>query len=366
MSLLNTLRLLTFCASLLALAPAHAGETLVNSEVSVDVTGKDTASARSEAMNKAASNALLDLLSRFTSLGQAQEIISELDNKRIAAMVRGTEVLDEKMTDNRYRARLLISFDGDDISALINNPGMAKNDDDDAPPVGSFLVLPVYEEQATSSLWEDNNPWLHTWRKVGLEVPSGDVIVPFGDTRDIASVDSRTATAATYASLMPMIIRYGVTDVMVMQAKFSETPDMVLEVVKRRFNRTQNEVLLLTYRADPQETKENLLMRAARDIAGRTQAVKTEELSNVKKVRGGERNSIMLLANITTISSWTELRKKIAELPMTDKLDVLAVSPLQADLMLHYRGNPESLATAIEASKLRLVKHDNYWVVSRD
>lgn len=351
---------------LVGFTPVYAGETLVNSEITVDVTGKDASSARAEAMAKAEVEALIELLGRFTPPGQAQEIIAGMDAKRINTMVRGTEVLEEKISENRYRARLLVSFDGDEIGSLVSTAGPSKNSNEAPPPLGAFLVIPSYEENGETSLWEDGNPWRMAWRKVGLETASGDVVVPYGDTRDVAVVDARTVASANYASLVPMIVRYGVTDVLVLQAKFSETPDMVLEVVKRRFNRTQNEVMLLTYRADPQETKENLLSRAARDVAERTQVLKTEELSNVKKARGGERRDVMMLANITTISSWTELRKKLSTLPMVDNIDVLAVSPQQVDIRVHYRGSEESLSTAVIAQKLRLVKGDKYWVVSRD
>jgi hypothetical protein len=361
---------LGFMLSGLALAvlpePASAGETLVNSEVSVDVTGKDSADARAQAMAKAEVDALLDLLSRFTLPGQAEEIIAGMESRKVNAMVRGTEVLEEKITDNRYRARLLVSFDGDEISALVGEAGSDKARAEVAPASGAFLIIPAYEENGVQMLWEDNNPWRSKWRAVGVEVTSGDVVVPYGDVKDMAALDFAGVASATYASMVQLISRYGVSDVVIVHGKLVQTPDLVLEIVKRRFNRTQNEVNLLTYRADPQETKDTLLARAARDVADRIQFKKTEELSETKNAVGGERNEIMMLANITTIDSWTQLRTRLSALPMVDKLEVLAMSPQQVDLLLYYRGSPESLAKGIEAQKLRLVQTDDYWVVSRD
>ena len=352
--------------ALFAAPSSHASDTLVNSEVSVDVTGKDASDARTQAMSKAEVDALLDLLGKFTLPGQAQEIVSAMDARKISAMVRGTEVLEEKISENRYRARLLVSFNGDDISALVGQASADKTRTDVAPPLGAFLIIPAYEEAGQSLLWEDNNPWRAKWRNVGVEITSGDVVVPYGDAKDAAVLDYKGVTSANYATLIPLISRYGVSDVVIVQAKLTQNPDLVLEIVKRRFNRTQNEVNLLTYRADPQETKDTLLARAARDIAERIQFKKTEELSDTKNALGGERHEIMMLANISTISSWTELRQKLSKLPMVDKLDILAMSPQQVDLMVHYRGTPESLVIGIQAQKLRLVQNDNYWVISRD
>ncbi|MDE3059917.1 MAG: hypothetical protein KGJ06_02780 [Pseudomonadota bacterium] len=362
MRLLLTLILAAF---LLLPPSARAGEALVNSEASVDVTGKDAADARSQAMVKGQRDALADLLGKLTTPEQVQSILNNLDDNKVAAIVRGTEVLEEKISSNRYRARLLVTFDGDQISTLIGK-GSEAAQGTEATVAGSFLVLPGYEEDGVAMLWEENNPWMPVWRTVGLEVASGDVVVPFGDNADISVVDTKTLASATYAALAPLTIRYGISDIVLLQAKFTHTPDMVLTVVKRRVNRTSNEVNLLTYRADPQETKDMLLARAARDIIDSLQHKKSEEAESVKLVHGGERNTVMVLASITTLASWTQLRAKLQSLPMIDKIDLIAMSPQQVDMLVHYRGTPDSLANGISAQNLRLVKGSNYWVISYD
>jgi hypothetical protein len=66
------------------------------------------------------------------------------------------------------------------------------------------------------------------------------------------------------------------------------------------------------------------------------------------------------------MASWTELRTRLASLPMIDRLELLAMSPQQVDMIVHYRGSPESLANGIIAQGLRLAQNDQYWVISRD
>lgn len=346
--------------------PVWAGEAIVNSEVAVDVTGKDAADARTEAMAKGQSDALLELLGKLVPSNQAQAIVDSLDSKKIGAMVRGTEVLDEKITDNRYRGHLRISFDGDEISKLIGKATSGEPGADVTATVGSFLIIPSYEENGIQMLWEDSNPWRNAWKAVGLEVISGDVVVPYGDATDSAVVDLKTLSSANYASLVAMMIRYGVSDVVIVQAKYTQEPDLMLTVTKRRINRTLNEVSVLSYRADPQETRDLLLTRAARDIAENLQHKKTEELETSKVVHGGERNKIMVLANISTLASWTELRTKLSTLPMIDRIELLAMGASQVDMVLYYRGSAESLARAIVGSQIRLVQNKDYWVISRD
>lgn len=357
-------------ALLLSAFPLHnhalAGESQLTAEVDADATGKDAADARERAMEKAQLDGLVDLLSKFTSPDQVQLITGGMEPKRVESFVRGTEVLDEKITSNRYRAHLIITYDADEISKLIDNSGNQNNLSGSAPIIGSFLLLPGYEEDGNMLLWEESNPWRGAMRAVGLEIATGDIVVPYGDARDSAVVDAKTLPSANYASLQPLTVRYGVSDIVVVSAKYTHTPDPQLDIVRRRINRTQNEVSMLTYRADPQETKETLMLRAARDIATQILHKKTEEMETVKAVQGGDRRNIMVLASISTLNSWTDLRTRISALPMIDRLEVLAIAPQQVDLIIHYRGEPDSLAQALIAQNIRLQQNENYWVVSRD
>ena len=123
---------------------------------------------------------------------------------------------------------------------------------------------------------------------------------------------------------------------------------------------------MVTYRADPQETRETLLLRAARTIASELGKKKNNELSATQAISSGDKDKVMMLASISTMASWTELRKKLSGLPMVDKVEVLAISPQQVDLVLHFRGDRKSLGEAIAAQKIRLVQNPSFWVVSRE
>lgn len=356
--------LLLLCAPLSL--PVLAGEALVNSDVVVEAEGKDAADAKSQAMAKAETDALIDLLSKLTPSGQAQDIAATLDARKISALVKGKEVLEEKIGERSYRARMLVSFDADEISTLVTKYTTGSGKDELPIVTGSFLIIPTYEDGNTVILWDESNPWRAVWKSLSIEINSGDIVVPYGDATDAGVIDAQTIASANFSVLAPLTGRYGVSDIVVLQARFVSTPDMVLTVVKRRVNRVRNEVNMLTFRADPQETRDMLFTRAARDIISGLQDKKTEEISTVQGVRGGERNKVMVLASITTLASWTGLREKLSTLPMIDKIELLAMSPQQVDMVLHYRGTPESLAGALTASQIRLVQNKDYWVISRD
>lgn len=345
---------------------SFAGEAIVNSQVEVDVVGKTPEDARSQGAAKAEVDALTDLLNKLAPSGTTADIISQLDARKISKMVKNSQILDEKVTGNRYHANIMISFDGDELSDLITKTA-AQTPETKESTVSSFLVIPAYSQDGGKEvLWEDDNPWRNVWKNVGLEVVSGDVIVPYGDTNDSNSINVKNLETVSYGTLAPTTIRYGVSDIVILDAKLTSKPDLVLSVSKRRIARGRSEVNLMTYRADPQETRDLLLTRAARDIVYNLQHKKSEELSNLQNTRGGERNKLMVLASISTLGSWTKLRESLTALPMVDNVEVLAISARQVDMVLHYRGAADALARAITAQKIKLTQDKDYWVVSRD
>lgn len=360
---LQYLVLLFIC--LCTLPAAYASEALVNSEAEVDVTGKDAADAREQAMAKAEILALTSLLSKLAPPGQTQEIIDTMDPRKLATLVRGTEVLSETITENRYRARVVVSFDADAVSDIITNAGDVTAADYKPPTTNAFLVIPSFTEKKNDALlWEEENEWWQVWKALAVETLSGDLIVPVGDTSDRIVVDATTLPSATYSSLSAYAIRYGVSDIVILNATFSRKPEMTLNVVKRRLNRVRNEVNMLTYRADPQETQRTLLERAARDIAKDFSVKKVDTDDDFKGGYGGDRNKLMMLASVTTLKSWVALRDKLGGLAMIDRIETLAISPKQVDMTVHYRGSPEALARAIDGIGLRLGRHKDYWVVT--
>lgn len=343
----------------------HAEESVINSEVEVDVVGKDAADAKSQAMAKAEIKALSDLLDKLAPNGTTQDIINELTAIKISKMVKKLDVLDEKINDNHYHAKILVSFDGDTLSELISKSSEEVKDKNIAT-IGSFLIIPTYKETGQEMLWDNSNTWKNVWKNVGLEITSGDIVVPYGDVADSNIIDIKNLPNLSFASLVPIAIRYGVSDIIVLQAELVHRPDLTLTIIKKTISKNKMEVSVLKYRADPQENREALLTRAARDISALLQYKKMKDLARSQSIRGGEQNKIMMLASISTLESWTKLREKLSALPMIDSIDTLAISAKQVDIIVNYRGSPASLAQAITANNIRLEKNKDYWVVSRD
>ncbi len=353
-------KILLLGALMLAFSPlARAQGTSFVSEVNVEADGADSNEARTKAMASAEREGLAQLLDKLAP-DQKDAIFKGLDAQHITAMVRGTEVVEEKLSTGHYRATLRLTYDASTVNALIDRKVSAVGAEDDTRT--STLIIPLFQpDEENTFLWEPNNSWRDVWDRVGVEAGSGNLIVPYGDSIDAASLDAKGAMAANYTSYINLIRRYGVRNVAILQARVKEE-GKVLEVVKRMLDRTQNEVSLLTYRADPQETLEALEARAARDVADQLAHAREQVVAQRAESAGLEARQPMM-ATFSTMQGWMEMRKKLESIPLVKKIELQAMAPQQVDFTVSYRGTPQGLAQAITAQGIAVSVSGNYWAL---
>ncbi len=357
------LRLVAACCLLLS-APTHAQDALFTSDVSMDVTAETAEAAREEAMHKAEREGLSALMDKLAP-EQKGLLLPKLTDEIIGAMVKSVEVLDEKIAGSRYRALLRVSYNALAVNTLLDKKVSAEGPQEPMLSSTSVLVIPVYEEDGKTVLWEPTNPWRDAWQRVVLEIPGSNVLAPYGDDADRNATTTETVQSANYAALMPFFTRYGVGEVVIVKASYRGGELGGLDIVKRHVGRGRNETFVVDYRADPGEDKLGILYRVARDLCEQVNRTR-DEMVSARAVLGKTEGRMMVLIPMTTLDGWTRVRSTLLKLQTVSKLDVLAVSPRQVDVMMQYKGAKESLATDIQGLGLRVVQSDNYWVISKD
>jgi hypothetical protein len=345
-------------------APLHAQDAIFTSDVSQDVTAETAEAAREQAMKKAEREGLGLLLDKLAP-EQKAALMVKLEDEIVAAMVKSVEVLDEKIAGPRYRALLRVSYNALAVNTLLDKKVSAEGPQEPMLSSTSTLVIPVYVEEGKTVLWEPTNPWRDAWQRVVLEFSGGNVLAPYGDEPDRGAATTETVQSANYAALMPYFTRYGVGEVVVVKAAYRGGEQPGLDVVKRHVSRGRNETFVLDYHADPGEDKSALLYRVAKDLSDQINRNR-EDMVSARAVLGKTEGRMMILIPMTTLDAWTRVRGTLLKLQTVSKLDVLAVSPRQVDVMMQYKGSKESLAADITGLGLRVVQNANYWVVSRE
>ncbi len=383
---LASLLLLVFL-SLPGLAWA-AGEYSVDNVVA-DASGKDTTDARTKALAAGENDAFKQLITRRAP-AKAKDIIAKTPAREVSVMVRGFEVIDEKMTADHYHATLRYNFDPHAIQSLIGEPAPAAAamptapatttaatsgaqiqkpmigpmPADATPARKAVLVLPVYNEGTSLKLWQDDNKWRNVWYDAALEAGGGLVVAPLGDFDDRVDVDDSNINNATAVSLARMYGRYGVGQIYVLSAFYNQKadPKPTLEVtVKKLLPAGKVETSQMNYTIHSTETLDTLLVRASNDIARSIYKLQTIDPNKIEYDRLKDINARV---NTSDIREWESLRKRLLTHGNIVGIKLTSISFYETTMTITFKGTADMLGKTLVASGLRVMQDGDSLVLA--
>ena len=78
-------------------------------------------------------------------------------------------------------------------------------------------------------------------------------------------------------------------------------------------------------------------------------------------IRFDAKASLSAMASFANLGDWQQVRRRLERTPEVQALDVLAMTHRDAQVLLHYYGDPPRLALALAQSDLDLSEHDGFW-----
>src|SRR5579862_2690845 len=126
--------------------------------VKVDATADSAAAARTIARTDGQRRALMEVLERVSGSADLSKL-PKLDDQTITDMVDSFEVANEKMSTVRYLADYTFHFHPAKVRRLLRSANIAIAE----APAKPVVVVPVYRNAGTLTLWDDPNPWREAW-----------------------------------------------------------------------------------------------------------------------------------------------------------------------------------------------------------
>lgn len=366
------LRLASLLALLLPSAPAVADDRFIVEGVIVDGTGADTADARIKALAQGEKEAFRQIVERFEP-GHAQEIIAKTQPADISAAVRGYEVLEEKMSAEKYHAVLRYHFSPERLLPVLPNASQAASPEalaarSNALPAEvagrkAVLVVPVLNENRTLKLWQDDNKWRNIWYEAALEAGGGLVVVPLGDLDDRVDIDDATAPDATAESLRRLFSRYGVGEIHIMTAYYNlrADPKPALEVTTRRLAPGINETGKSSYTIRSTETLDLLMARASGELSKSIYQQQTIDRTKIEFERVKE---IAARVNAGDIRDWVMLRKHLLTQGNIVGVRLTSITNQQTSMIISFKGTADMLGKTLVASGLRVMQDGDSLVLA--
>ena len=343
---------------LLCAIPAHADDSVFTvSRIQVDETASSATEARELALTAGHRQAWERLIRRLVPL-RDQALAPSLSASRIAELVRGFEVVEEKASNVRYLAELRMDFAPEAVRRLLRDSGVPFAETSSK----TVVVLPVMRRAGALLLWDAVNTWLGAWQ--GLPPADGLVpmVVPKGELADIADIGPEQALSGDEARIAAIARRYGAADGLLAYAVLARAQgggSSVQVTVSRLGAGTRGRTLVRAFDSTDGEDEAALLARAAAEI--RLQVEESWKRDNI--LRFDDRRTLVAIAPLSDASAWVALRRRVDDVAFIERSEILALSRRQATLRLSYIGDEEQLALALAQHDLTLARGPTSWEI---
>lgn len=327
-------------------------------DVAVDVTAETAAAARTQALAEGEKRAFRMLLERLTLTADAGQL-PKLKAKEISTYVKDFQVANEKTSPVRYLASLTYHFKSQDVRDLLKDWGVPFAETPSKP----VLVLPVYQAAGALLLWDDPNPWRDAW---GARQDSSGLVpmlLPLGDLQDIRAIGAEQAIDGDQQRLVAIAKKYNAWDTLVAVGKLGLSPTgrPELEVFVTRYGSALVEqTVVQSYIAAPGEGVDALLRRAAENVAKQVE----DNWKRDNLLQFGQQAVASVAVPIRTLQDWLKVRSRLGHVAVIRRIDLVVLSRDEARVNLHYIGDPDQLALALEQSDLVLSYEGDDWVLS--
>lgn len=317
--------------------------------VPVDVTAGSAVAAREQAYAEGQRAAFRMLMEKLTPESVHGRLPAAPSGAALDALVQGFEVRDERASGVRYIARMVVRFNPAEVQALLARADLPAVTMASQP----VLVLPLWQSpEAGLLLWDDPNPWREAWERASLGQSLVPVVVPLADAADLVGISAEQAQAGERERLAAMARRYGASSSLVAVAAPSDSGGQ--QAFDIRFTRYDTvgepETGSARVTGTAGETGAELLARAVRQVSGRLDA----NWKNEAAVRPGVENRLSVVTAVSGLEEWTALRRKLAEIGMIRRQDLVSLSRGEAEIVLWYAGQPEQLRLALAQRGLTL------------
>jgi Uncharacterized protein conserved in bacteria (DUF2066) len=342
-------------------------EEAYSATVKVDATAENTATARELARIDGQRRALAAVIERLSGSSETVKP-PKLDDKTITGMVDSFEVANERMSAVRYIADYTFHFRPSKVRRLVRVADTAPQESGNKsategaakpPPETAnrtVIVLPVYQDGSTITLWDDPNAWRAAW----AQRPAGRLIVPLGDAEDLAAIDAERAGSGNSEALASIAQRNGGSETVVALATARHQGDRLagLDVSTKRYRSGHLvDAQGSSYEAGSGEGEAEFLRRAADAVA--------TEIENGAKKTAGQRSdqqaSLSVTVPITSLGEWLQIRDRLSTVAAIRKVDLLSLSRQEAKIEVKYVGTQDQLKSSLAEINLDLDGGNPVW-----
>ena len=211
-------------------------------------------------------------------------------------------------------------------------------------------------------LWDDPNSWRQAWRKEPGG-GAGQLLVPLGDARDVATIDGARAAGGNPAALAAIAQGNGGGDVVVALATAERQAGELagLAVSLKRY-RAGNLVGSRDERltARPGESEGDFLERAAVATANLIESGP----GAASAANPGPETTLAAVVPISSLADWVAVQKRLSSVPIIHGIDLLSLRVDEAKIEIRYAGTIDQLKSSLAGVAFALAGGNPVWRIA--
>lgn len=349
-------RILLLLAAFLpaAIRAAEIHDSFLVRNVVEDIHDTNLVQARNQALLLGQREAYQTLMQRVTAQNEWPRI-PKLDDSAIQNLVLDVGIDQEKQGPGRLIATLSVRFKTESVRRLLRGAGIAYAEWRGRP----VMVLPVWQTEGGAAYAEGPNPWRDLW-KAGT--PEGLVALSVPPPNLLDGMSGANLAAAAPEQLGDLLSRLNTSDVLVVVAALGKGDNNQLKLdltVTGQGALASRLAGQRGYGGDAGETQEQLLLRAANDLARNLD----DEWKAGNLLQYDKQGTLMALAPLSGFEDWLTLRDRLNRATAVRAYDVAALSKTEAALVLHYVGEQGQLEAMLMQNGLVLTWEDEHWAL---
>jgi hypothetical protein len=358
--------LLAALAMTLALS-AKAETYLTVSDVPVDVTAKDAAAARDQAIAVAQSKAFDKLVKQLVT-NPADQARLHPSQQEIESFVQDFGVENERVSTVRYIGLYSVRFRDSRVRKYLSDSGVGG-----VAAQQQVVVMPLYKTASGDLLWENSNAWRHAWDRGGFGDGPVTLILPNGDKFDTGTASASAVANGDTSAFAALMQRYHAAGLVVAVAEprdpaVGAASGLTLNVTT--YDQGGGVKGTQTLKVDPVtgEPADKALVRGVAAVSGSvqnslSQAVASNGSTGLAvqakldgEVPGGFATPYVIAVPVAGVEGWVRLRNQLTTTPGVQHVALDALTREAAALTLDFAGDVVALQAALSNSGYVLVQ----------
>ncbi len=315
------------------------------SGIQVDVTAKNAAAAREQAMQDGQKRALMVVMERITP-SYVVEQLAELVPDDILNFVQDISVLNEKTSSVRYMATLEVRFNPDAVRELLRQNGLPYVRTSGKP----LLILPIYKRSVSSSpvLWEEDNAWLRSWINRSAESYMVPLFVPMGELSDLQTLTVDQIINGDLVAAQALAKRYEAEGILIVELIRN---GQTFTVKGRAMDEmTASEIPNFSFSLPLTKNTATTFARAVKKVVEHLESVwKSEQM-----VQFNEAASLVALVPVPNLEQWEKIKERLDRIPLISSYYLQAARSGVLQLTIFFAENLERLQKEMNKRMLSL------------